>query len=330
MQQLFNDYKAGFVSIEYAPLAPPEISAKLESGSLSLNWSSAPGDPFQVQVTTNLGSSWTNADVKILNNGNSFSVVEGASSESQARFYRVQRLPRLVVPESMVWIPPGAFLMGTAASDPDKSVNELPQFQVGLTHGFWMSRLEITQSQYQNLMCTNPARFKGDLDRPVETVSYHDAVQYCCRFTQQERAAGRLPDGYSYRLPTEAEWEYAARARGTNAYFFGDDPLALGTYGWYSGNSQGSPHQGGLLQANPWKLHDTCGNVYEWCLDWIEAVPAEPAVDYRGTMTGQYRGVRGGTWGFRADQCRSCWRLGYAPTVRFATLGFRIILTVTP
>jgi formylglycine-generating enzyme required for sulfatase activity len=179
-------------------------------------------------------------------------------------------------------------------------------------------------------MCTNPARFKGDLDRPVETVSYNDALEYCTRLTQLERAAGRLPDGYSYRLPTEAEWEYAARAGSTNIYFFGDDPLALGAYGWYSSNSQGSPHRGGLLQANPWQLHDTCGNVYEWCLDWIDAVPSEPAVDYRGTTTGSYRGVRGGTWGFRADQCRSSWRLNYPLTVRFATLGFRIVLAVDP
>jgi formylglycine-generating enzyme required for sulfatase activity len=230
----------------------------------------------------------------------------------------------------MVWISPGAFLMGTPASDPDKSVNELSQFQASFSHGFWMGQLEVTQSQYQNLMCTNPARFKGDLDRPVETVSYNDALEYCTRLTQLERAAGRLPDGYSYRLPTEAEWEYAARAGSTNIYFFGDDPLALGAYGWYSSNSQGSPHRGGLLQANPWQLHDTCGNVYEWCLDWIDAVPSEPAVDYRGTTTGSYRGVRGGTWGFRADQCRSSWRLNYPLTVRFATLGFRIVLAVDP
>jgi hypothetical protein len=84
------------------------------------------------------------------------------------------------------------------------------------------------------------------------------------------------------------------------------------------------------LQPNPWKLHDTCGNVYEWCLDWIDAVPTGPVVDYRGTITGPYRGVRGGAWGFQADRCRSSWRLGYAPTVRFATLGFRIVLAVPP
>ena len=330
MQQLFNDYKAGFVATDYPPWSSPEIHAKLENGSLSLNWSSAPGDPFQVQVSTNLGSPWANADMEILTNGNSFNVAVATSTQSQSRFYRVQRLPRLVVPESMVWIPPGAFLMGTPASDPYKSVNELPQFQVSLTHGFWMSQLEITQSQYQNLMCTNPARFKGDLDQPVETVSYNDAVEYCARMSQQERAAGRLPDGYYYRLPTEAEWEYSSRAGSTNVYFFGDDPSVLGTYGWYSSNSQGSPHIGGLLLSNPWGLHDTCGNVYEWCLDWIEAMPAEPAVDYRGSTTGPLRAVRGGAWGFPASQCRSSWRLGYGPTVRFATVGFRTVLAVDP
>jgi formylglycine-generating enzyme required for sulfatase activity len=326
MQQLYSDYEAAFVKTDYVPYARPEISSSLETAGINLRWRGLAGDRFEVLCSTNLVSAWTPLETQIFANSADYSAVDTFPAAASNKFYRVQRMPRLVVPESMVRIDPGTFMMGTPTNDTQKSPNELPQFQASFTHGFWISRTEVTQSQYQNLMCTNPAGFKGDLERPVETVSWFDAMDYCARLTLQERESDRLPEGYSYRLPTEAEWEYAARAGATNTFTFGDDAGLLSGYGWYNGNSQSTTHPVGLLRANDWGLHDTCGNVLEWCLDWISPAPSQPVTDIKGSSTGLYRAVRGGAWCFSSSLCRPSWRIGYAPGVHYSDVGFRVVL----
>ena len=327
MQQLFSDYKAGFVDNDYAPFAPPVLAASLARNSLMLKWQGMLGDQFQVQIKTNLAdAAWGTLSSQIVANGTGFSASEALLAQQGARYYRVLRFPRLQAPDSMIYISPGTFVMGTPANDPNKTPNELPQFQVTLTRGFWINQFEVSQSEYQNLTCTNPATFTGDLNRPVENISWRNAMDYCALLTQQERQAGRLPDGYLYRLPTEAEWEYAARAGTTNWFSFGNDQSLLSNYGWYDGNSQGTTHSVGQLQSNPWGLKDVYGNVFEWCWDWIGSAPTQPVTDFRGSTTDTYHAIRGGASSFPWVDCRSSWRIGYSPASIPSDVGFRIVL----
>jgi len=327
MQQLYADYKANFVDTDYAPLAPPELSTSLAGNDLMLKWRGIAGVQFQVQFTTNLANAiWSPLYTQVSTSVTEFSALAPVLAQQTARYYRVQRSPRLQVPDSMVYIPPGTFLMGTPINDPNKTPNELTPFQVTLTQGFWISQFEVTQSDYQNLICTNPATFASDLDRPIESMSWSNAMNYCSLLTERERQAGRLPTSYLYRLPTEAEWEYAARAGTTNGFSFGDDWSLLGGYGWYNGNSQSTTHLVGKLPPNPWGLQDIHGNVFEWCWDWIATAPSQPVTDFRGSTTNILHAVRGGAWSFPWVNCRSSWRTGFAATARRADVGFRIIL----
>jgi eukaryotic-like serine/threonine-protein kinase len=172
----------------------------------------------------------------------------------------------------MVWIPPGTFLIGSPEDEVDRSENEGPQTQVTLTQGFWMGKHEVTQGEYLAVVGSNPSYFNGvqgetdygtDLNRPVESVSWDDAVAYCAALTARERAAGRAPMSYAYRLPTEAEWEYACRAGTTTRFSYGDDPgyTHLRDYAWYEGNSERQTHPVGQKLPNPWGLYDMHGNV---------------------------------------------------------------------
>ena len=327
MQQLYSDYKAAFVNTDYAPFVPPRLSASIAGNSLVLNWQGTRGDQFQVQSKTNLADAvWASLSSQVITNGAGFSAIEDGLAQQEARYYRILRFPRLQVPDSMIYIPPGTFLMGTPANDPNKTPNELPQFQVTLTRGFWINQFEVTQSEYQNLTCTNPATFTGDLERPVDNVSWRNAMDYCAQLTQQEHKALRLPDGYAYRLPTEAEWEYTARAGTTNWFSFGDDQSQLSTYAWYDANSQGTTHPVGQLQPNPWGLQDVHGGVFEWCWDWINSAPTQPVTDFRGSANGLYHAIRGGASSFPWVDCRSSWRIGYSPASIPSDVGFRIVL----
>lgn len=330
MQQLYSDYKAVFVTDDYAPAAPPRVTPGLDRTNLTLSWTGRPADQYEVQRLTNLTENWTGLGIPILTNAAGFSARDTISPGPTARFYRVQRLSRLEVPDSMVWIAPGTFLMGTPPGDTNRAPGELSPFEVTLTRGWWMGQREVTQSEYQNLMGANPAAFAGDLDRPVEMVSWTEARDYCTRLTQQERQAGRLPANYVYRLPTEAEWEYAARAGTTNRFSYGDDPAQLGNYGWYKDNSGSQVHSGGELQPNPWGLNDVHGNLFEWCWDWISTAPTEPVTDFVGSVNTTYHTIRGGAWSFPWAHCRSSWRAGYNLNNRQPDVGFRVVLAPTP
>jgi formylglycine-generating enzyme required for sulfatase activity len=155
-------------------------------------------------------------------------------------------------------IPTGTFTMGSIDGD----VDERPVTRVTISAGFWMGKTEVTQGQWRSIMGNNPSAFKGDDQRPVECVSYADAQAFCRKLTERERAAGRLPDGYVYALPTEAQWEYSCRA-GTTGQYAGD----LDMIAWYRANSGGQTHPVAQKQANAWGLHDMQGNVWEWCAD---------------------------------------------------------------
>jgi len=187
-----------------------------------------------------------------------------------------------------VLMPAGELLMGSPRGEPGREANERPQHEVRITRAFCIGAHEVTQEQYAAVMGRNPSKFPGARN-PVERVSWHDAVQFCARLSEK--------DGRTYRLPTEAEWEYACRAGSTTAYSFGSDPPGLGDHAWHSGNSGEKPHEVGLKLPNAWGLYDMHGNVWEWCQDWYEdGYRSRAAEDPTGPTSGSYRCVRGGSW----------------------------------
>ena len=208
-------------------------------------------------------------------------------------------------------------LLGPSDRDSDEV-----QHTVTLTQGFWLSDHEVTQAEYQSVMGSNPSQFKGDLNRPVEMVSWDDAVAYCQKLTERERAAGRITAQQAYRLPTEAEWEYAARA-GTTGARYGE----LDAIGWYNGNSGNQTHAVKQKAANAWGLHDMIGNVWEWCSDWYGEYPTGSVTDPTGPSSGSRRVGRGGSWFFVAGVARSARRPRGDPGDRISHLGFRPTLS---
>jgi formylglycine-generating enzyme required for sulfatase activity len=247
------------------------------------------------------------------------------------------RAPRAV--PGMVWIPPGTFTMGSPASEPDRHSDEGPQTVVTLSRGFFLGKYEVTQREYLDVMGTNPSYFTGDLDRPVEQVTWYEAVEYCNRLTARERAAGRLPAGYEYRLPTEAQWEYACRAGTTTATAFGDSLSSTqanfdGNYP-YNGGARG-PYLGrttkvGSYSPNAWGLYDMHGNVWEWCADWYSvSYPGGRVTDPRGPTLGSLRVCRGSSWFAHGRYCRSAYRYGSLPSYWDRNQGFRVALVPVP
>ena len=205
--------------------------------------------------------------------------------------------------------------MGSSKNEADRYPDESPQTEVTISQGFWMARHEVTQAEYLALMGTNPSHFQGDSQRPVDSVSWDDAVRYCEKLTQREREAGRLPPGQAYRLPTEAEWEYACRAGTATRFYYGDDPdyKDLANYAWYRQNAGFTTHPVGQKLPNPWGLYDMLGNVWEWCQDWYGAYPGGSVVDPQGPAEpgmNRQRTIRGADYFNPPQHCRSALR-GY-------------------
>lgn len=200
------------------------------------------------------------------------------------------------------------------------------KFPVTLSQDYWIGKYEVTQSEFERVMGTNPSRFTGDSNRPVEKVTFIDASNYCARVTDQERRAGRLPVGYEYRLPSEAEWEYAARAGSTNQFSFGDDPALADAFAWTGENSEATTHPVGLKQPNAWGLYDVHGNVWEWCADWFEAYPARALTNPVGPATSKYKLFKGGGWNQDAPFGRASSRFMMSPSNGIHFVGFRMAL----
>lgn len=216
----------------------------------------------------------------------------------------------------LVSLPGGEFIMGG-----DQWEYEKPRHRVRVSP-FAIGKYQVTQAQWKAVMGNNPSRFKDDA-LPVEQVSWEEAKEFCQKVS---RATGN-----EYRLPTEAEWEYAARAGSTGKYCFGDDERLLGDYAWYEKNSDQKTHSVGQKKPNAWGLYDMHGNVWEWCSDWFgedyykELEKEGVAIDPRGPSTGSYRVRRGGGWNDYAVNCRSAYRGIWAPGNRYGNLGFRLV-----
>ncbi len=230
----------------------------------------------------------------------------------------------------LVAIAPGEFLMGSPPDENGREDNET-QHQVRLTQPFWLGRYPVTQAEYEAVMGHNPSDFKGPR-RPVEQVDWHEATAFCARLTERARAAGCLPEGFAFRLPTEAEWEYACRAGTTSAFNdnsectkgTGKDP-ALQRLGWFGKNSGNQTHPVGEKTPNAWGLHDMHGNVWEWCLDRQREYTADSQTDPLGPESpAARRVVRGGSWYFQARHCRAAFRGRFEPGFRGHYLGLRL------
>ena len=225
----------------------------------------------------------------------------------------------------MLWVKPGSFTMGSPGSETDRYDDER-QHQVTLGKGFYLGKHEVTQSQWERVMGNNPSQFKGT-DRPVEKVSWDDAVAFCKKLTEMEERAGRLFDGMAYQLPTEAQWEYACRA-GTRSAFSRGESLTSSQ----ASISEGPPETSevGSYLANPWGFHDMHGNVWEWCVDWYGEYPLGTSPDPVGPADGSARVGRGGSWFNAASSARCASRGSIAPGSSNGTLGFRLSLRSMP
>lgn len=227
----------------------------------------------------------------------------------------------------MALIPAGSFTMG------DKSEVDAPLHEVAITSAFLMDKQLVTQGQYQKLMSANPSRWKGD-QNPVEQLRWGEAIAFC---NKRSEAEGLVPcydlktgkcnfDASGYRLPTEAEWEYACRAGTATPFFFGADASKAGDYAWFDKNSGSRPRPVGQKRPNPWGLQDITGNVWEWCNDFykVDYYQESPKQDPTGPEDGPTKVVRGGCWKSSADNCRSGVRYNENPGTADVCFGYDI------
>ncbi|WAC07900.1 MAG: formylglycine-generating enzyme family protein [Thermodesulfobacteriota bacterium] len=225
---------------------------------------------------------------------------------------------------SFVFIPSGHFIMGSPETEPGRSDDELPH-EVSITHGYFLQTTPVTQGQWNAVMGDNPARFSHkDDDYPVESVSWYD----CQKFIERLNNIGE----YRYRLPTEAEWEYACRAGKFSSFsegeineLFCEHEPNLDAVGWYCGNSDRRTHPVGQKKPNPWGIYDLHGNVLEWCQDWYGPYPPTTQTDPTGPITGSGRVIRGGSWFSNAKNCRSAARFHWSPNANSDFIGFRLV-----
>ena len=229
----------------------------------------------------------------------------------------------------LVSIPAGSFVMGSLQGEKGRLDDEAV-CTVTLARPFLLGKMEVTQGQWRKVMGTEPWKWQAFVqagnDYAVTCVSWNDATAFCEKLTDLESKTGKLKAGEEYRLPTEAEWEYACRAGTTTAFSFGEDESKLSDFAWFDGNTKNEryAHQVGRKMPNPGGLHDMHGNAWEWCSDWYgEKLPG--GTDPVGPGGGSHRVVRGGHWGYTSAYCRSATRLILVPSSRYLDLGFRVV-----
>jgi len=244
---------------------------------------------------------------------------------------------------TLCWCPPGQFKMGSPRSEPERRPGE-DQVEVTLTKNFWMAKYEATQGDWKRVVGRLPGELTKELpagdDYPVGNVNFAEAEAFCRELTKLAQRSGRLPMDWEFRLPTEAQWEYACRAGTTTATSFGDQLSSK------QANFKGKPYNGGepgpslnraarvgSYPANAWGLHDMHGNTFEWCRDWYHAklpggidpdLYAAKATATRSEHGGVSRARRGGCWADEGWPCRSAFRPRYEPERRYDHIGFRV------
>jgi formylglycine-generating enzyme required for sulfatase activity len=251
---------------------------------------------------------------------------------------------RAVAGVELCWCPPGRFVMGSPPNEPERRPGE-DQVEVVLSKGFWMAKYEATQGDWKRVMGALPGELTEQLpagdDFPVGNVNFAEAEAFCQKLTGLGRQSGDLPAGWEFRLPTEAQWEYACRAGTTTATSFGDKLSSK------QANFKGKPYNGaepgpslnraapaGSYPPNPWGLHDLHGNTFEWCRDWYHLrLPGGVDPDLHQAQDSATRSEhgdisrvrRGGCWADHGWPCRSAFRLRFEPQRRYDHIGFRVV-----
>jgi formylglycine-generating enzyme required for sulfatase activity len=314
----------------------PFLGLAISTGHPTLTIRGEVGRIYSIQFATHLSQHNTWADLTWFRVMDTDNVWKDSSARPNGQgFYRT-KLDPAPTDANLVFIQPGVFTMGSPSNEVGRSpyLEEGPQTVVAISRGFWMGKYLVTQRDYLSVMGNNPSYytpnlgFSLDLNRPVELVSWNDATAYCARLTQLEQAAGRIPTNCIYRLPTEAEWEYACRAGTTTRFYFGDDSgyTNLANYAWYGQSAVTPTRPVGQLLPNPWGLYDTHGNVWEWCQDWYGPYPGGITTDPHGPVSGSERVLRGGGFASPGNLCRSAQRQSWPPTGPTSDNGFRVVL----
>ena len=218
----------------------------------------------------------------------------------------------------MIYIKPGTFIMG----DNNGGEDEKPSHKVKLNNGYWLGKYPVTQQQWEVIMKDNPSYFKNCKNNPVEGVSWRDCQNFITKLNKLKLVNG------TFRLPTEAEWEYASRGGTKTNFHWGDDPSCkqIGRFAWYKQNSDSKTHPVGKKQPNGFELYDMFGNVLEWCGDWYGGYEGSRMVDPVGPARGSYRVIRGGSWCYDAILCRSGCRFFLRPSERYGNVGMRLVM----
>ena len=219
----------------------------------------------------------------------------------------------------MVKVEGGTFMMGATSEMKNPNSNEKPVHQVTLTNDYYMGKYEVTQALWQAVMGSNPSEYKGD-NLPVETVSWNDCQKFISKLNS---LTGRM-----FRLPTEAEWEYAARGGKESRGYQYSGSSNISDVAWYDGNSGSKTHPVGTKQANELGIYDMSGNVWEWCSDWYSSYSSSSQTNPTGSDSGSARVSRGGGWFNDASYCRLSVRFYYTPDFRLDILGLRLALSV--
>ena len=322
----------------------PHLGLQISGGYASLSIAGDVGSAWTIQFRDGLAPTNSWLPLKNLTISSSPLVVVDTTqpATSSQRFYRTapsQSPDPGVIVTNMAWMPPGTFLMGSPPNEVGRGSDETLH-QVTLTQGFYIGNDLVTQGEYVSVEGFNPSYFNGirtnnqiidygtDLTRPVETVYQSMAEHYCAQVTAREQAAGRLPMNWVYRLPTEAEWEYACRSGTTNRFSYGDDPsyANLTNYAWYTANSDAMVQPVAQKLPNPSGMFDVHGNVYEWCQDWYGPYPTGPVVDPQGPPSGSEVVFRGGSWSSSGKFCRSAGRYSADQAFRGNIIGLRVVV----
>jgi len=323
-----------------------QLKVEMQSGSPQILVYGAAGSVCQIQWTENLSgtNTWSHLGELVITNCPSI-LSDPAPAPVICRFYRAVWSPGT----NLVWIPPGSFTMGSSTNEALRNADEA-QHSVTISQGFWMEKHLVTQSDYLSVVGRNPSYFTPvngyacGLNCPVDLVNWFDASNYCRLRTQQEWVKGKIPTDCFYRLPTEAEWEYACRAGTQTAFYLGPSlhsgqanfdgqreyDAALGETANAHGVFLGRTQAVDSYAPNPFGLCDMIGNVWEWCQDWYGDYPVGASTDPTGPASGQNRIIRGGGCDYQAHWCRSANRACYCPTDRLYQIGFRVVLVQSP
>jgi formylglycine-generating enzyme required for sulfatase activity len=328
---------------------PPPPSGAVNVTAVTAGTITVSGTGVNQSASVSAGGSWNKSDlapgsytvtVRYFDGKTETQTVTVTSGRTVAASFTYRPAPP--APANMVWVAAGTFTMRSPSSEVSRQSREGPQHQVTISKGFYLGKYEVTQKEWVAVMGSNPSNWKGD-NLPVENVSWFDVIDYCNALSRRE---GLTPayaisginvtwnkGANGYRLPTEAEWEYACRAGTTSPFSTGSNITTSqanynGNYP-YNNNAKGIYREKttavGSFAANYWGLYDMHGNVYEWCWDWYGDYASGSQTDPSGAASGANRVSRGGSWDYYAEYVRSASRDGSTPSFRSLNLGFRLV-----